>query len=345
MSSIVDVNGQPLTAQERASAVINSRRVILGPNDELMAPSPKKYDMPIRLLDKALRDDWKHWHISLVDDLRDFRGLNQKARRSVQMNLGFLSNLDGIQLSTLANNIQAHVTAPEYRMALTRQAYEELLHVLTYDHMITSLEMDPIETYNLFMTDEVLEAKNKHILKMAGILGNDFTGENFIRALCANQALEGIYFQMGFKRFYVLHKSGKMAGCAQDIRYIQRDEASHLQIFNSMWRDIRKENPEFFTAEVMKDCKEILRVAAEMEMVWNRHVNQGGQLGMTNEITDGSIMFGTNGVARAVGIEEPFPHVTKDPLAWTDSYLKEHGIENNFFETRVLEYEDKSIEW
>lgn len=345
MSRIVDLQGRPISAQERAAAVINSRRVILGPNDELMAPSPKKYDEPIRLMDKALRDDWKHWHVILIDDLRDFRTLNPKERRSVQMNLGFLSNLDGIQLSTLANNIQAHITAPEYRMALTRQAYEELVHVLTYDHMITSLEMDPIETYNLFMTDEILEAKNKHILKMANILGDDFTGENFVRAIVANQALEGVYFQMGFKRFYVLHKRGVMAGCAKNIRYIQRDEGSHLQIFNSMWRDVRKENPEFFTPSVMKDCKEILRVAAEMEMVWNRHVNQGGQLGITDEITDGSIMFGANGVARAVGIEEPFPHVKKDPLAWTDRYLKEHGIETNFFEDRVIEYEDRSLEW
>lgn len=339
MSSII------LTPQERALKVINNRRVILGENDELMAPSPKKYSAPIALMDKALRDDWKHWHVTLVDDLADFRRLDAKARRSVQMNLGFLSNLDGIQLSTLANNIQAHITAPEYRMALTRQAYEELVHVLTYDRMITSLDMDPIETYNLFMTDEILEAKNKHIIKMANLLSDDFTGENFVRAIVANQALEGVYFQMGFKRFYVLHKSGFMAGCAKNIRYIQRDEASHLQIFNSMFREIRKENPEFFGPEVMKDCGEILRLAAEMEMTWNRHVNQGGQLGITDAMSDGSIMFGTNGVASAVGIEPPFPQVTKDPFGWTDAYLNEHGIETNFFEDRVVEYEDKGLEW
>jgi ribonucleoside-diphosphate reductase beta chain len=339
MSSII------LTPQERALKIINNRRVIFGEDDELMAPSPKKYAEPIAIMDKALRDDWKHWHVNLVDDLADFRTLNPKACRSVQMNLGFLSNLDGIQLSTLANNIQAHVTAPEYRMALTRQAYEELVHVLTYDRMITSLDMDPIETYNLFMTDEILAAKNQHIIKMANLLGDDFTGENFVRAIVANQALEGVYFQMGFKRFYILHKSGKMPGCAKNIRYIQRDEASHLRIFNSMFREIRKENPELFTVEVLKDCGEILRLAAEMEMTWNRHVNQGGQLGVTDEISDGSIMFGTNGVARAVGIEAPFPQVTKDPLAWTDAYLNEHGIETNFFEDRVVEYEDRGLEW
>lgn len=334
-----------IDVQQQTLKILNGRRVILGERDDLMAPSPKKYDLPMEIMEKGLRDDWKHWHVTLVDDLAQFRELDKKTRLSVQMNLGFLSNLDGIQLGTLANNIGAHVTAPEYRMALTRQTYEELVHVLTYDRMITSLDMDPIETYNLFLTDEILEAKNKHIIKMANVLGNDFTGENFVRAIAANQALEGIYFQMGFKRFYVLDKRSIMMGCAQNIRYIQRDEASHLRIFNSMWNDVKKENPEFFTPEVLKDCGEILRLAAEMEMTWNRHVNQGGQLGITDEISDGTIMFGTNGVARAVGLPEPFPHVKKDPMAWTDSYLKEHGVETNFFEQRVTEYEDMGLEW
>jgi ribonucleoside-diphosphate reductase beta chain len=334
-----------LTPQERAIQIISNRRVILGTKDDLMAPSPKKYNAPMEIMDKALRDDWKHWHVTLVDDLSQFRTLDKKTQRMIQLDLGFLSNLDGIQLGTLAQNIGQHITAPEYSMAITRQCYEELVHVLTYDRMITSLEMDPIETYNLFMTDEILEAKNQHILRMANLLGDEFTGENFVRAMAANQALEGIYFQMGFKMFYVIHKRGLMAGCAQNIRYIQRDEASHLRLFNNMWRDVRKENPEFFTPAVLKDCSEILREAGNMEVTWNKHIIQGGILGVTNEISEGSIKFGVNGVARAAGLEEPFPEVKKDPLAWTDAYLNEHGIETNFFENKVVEYEDKGLEW
>lgn len=346
MSSLLNQFGQPMTAQERVSKIIEGRRVILGEKDELMAPSPKKYDTPMEIMEKGMRDDWKHWHVTLVDDLADFRALDKNTQRMIQMDLGFLSNLDGIQLGTLANNIGQHITAPEYRMAITRQAYEELVHVMTYDRMITSLEMDPIETYNLFMTDEILEAKNKHILRMANLVGDgNFSGENFVRALAANQALEGIYFQFGFKCFYVVHKRGKLAGCSQNIRYIQRDEASHLRLFNSMWRDLRKERPEFFTKEVLRDCFEILKEAGKIEMLWGKHIIGGGTLGLTNDMVDSSIGFGTNGVAQAIGLDKPFPEVNKDALAWTDTYLKEHGIEVNFFEGRVLEYEDKTLEW
>lgn len=325
---------------------IEDRRIILGPPDKLMSVSPCKYPEPMAILDKALRDDWKHWHVPLVEDLAQFRTLDKKTQLAVKRDLGFLSNLDGIQLHTLANSIGQHITAPEYRMAITRQAYEEEVHVLTYDRMITSLEMDQIEVYNLFATDELLRAKNEHIIKMAEVVGNSFSGENFVRAIALNQALEGIYFQTGFKVFYVINKRGGiMSGCAKNIRYIQRDETSHLRIFNSMWRGIKKENPEFYTPEVIKDCREALRLACMMEIEWGQHMVSGGILGMTNEIIEGTNKFQTNRVAAAIGEPPIFPEVTKDPMAWCDQYLKEHGIETNFFEDKVIEYEDKALVW
>lgn len=324
---------------------LEERRIILGPEDKLMQISPCKYREPMDILDKAMRDDWKHWHVTLVDDLAQFRTLDAKTQRAIKMDLGFLSNLDGIQLHTLANSIGQHITAPEYRMAITRQAYEEEVHVLTYDRMITTLEMDPIEVYNLFMTDELLRAKNEHIIKMAEIVGKDFSGPNFVRAIALNQALEGIYFQNGFKLFYVVHKRGLMGGCAKNIRYIQRDEASHLRIFNSLWRGIKLEYPEFFTPAVIKDCREALRLATEMEIQWGQHMIGGGILGMTNQIVEGTTKFQTNRVTAAIGLEPLYPEVTKDPMAWCDSYLKEHGVETNFFEDKVIEYEDRALDW
>jgi len=201
---------------------LEDRRIIDGPVDKLMQISPAKYRTPLDLMEKSMRDNWFHWDVPLVNDLNEFKSLDDKTKRAVQKALGFLSNLDGIQLNTLANSIGRYITCPEYRMAIVRQTYEEEIHVLTYDRMIVSLDMDQIETYNLFMTDELLKRKNEHIIRMAELLGNEYSGENFVRAVAANQALEGIYFQMGFKLFYVIHKRGKLGGCAQNIRYINR---------------------------------------------------------------------------------------------------------------------------
>lgn len=121
------------------------------------------------------------------------------------------------------------------------------------------------------------------------------------------------------------------------------DEMSHLRIFNSMWRDLKAERPELFTPQVLKDCRQIIKEAAQMEMAWGKHIIEGGILGLTDHIVDGHVMHNANMVVNAVGLEPVFPEVTKDPLEWTNTYLREHGIETNFFEDKVIEYEDAPL--
>lgn len=324
---------------------INQRRIIDGPEDKLMQISPVKYFKPMELLEKMCRDNWFWWDTPLNKDAQEFKTMEPKLKRAVQKALGFLSNLDGIQLNTLANCISRHVTTPEYRMAFVRQTYEEEVHVMSYDRMISSLELDAVETYNLFMTDNILRAKNEHIIKMAELLGSNYSGENFVRAIAANQALEGIYFNMGFKLFYVIHKRGLLAGCAKMIRYIQRDELSHLRLFNALWHDLRAERPELFTEAVLDDCRQIMREAARMEIVWGKHLIEGGILGLTDAIVEQHVKFLANKYAQAVGLGELFEGIKRDPLAWCDDYLAEHGVDTNFFEDHVIDYDDAALAW
>lgn len=323
---------------------VNARRVIDGPKDKLMQISPCKYRKPMDLLEKMQKDNWFATDVILVDDILQFKKEDPKIRRIIQKALGFLSNLDGIQLSTLGG-INRKITAPEYKMFIVRQAYEELVHVQTYDRIISTFEMDPIETYNLFMTDDILRAKNEHIIHMAELLGDGSTSEDTVRAIAANQALEGIYFNSGFKLFYILHKQGKYAGAAKGIRYINRDELSHLRGFNYMWHDIRAERPELFTEKVLEDCRNILRNAVDMEITWGKHMIEGGILGYTDPIIEAHTKFLGNKYAAGMNLGILYPEATRDPLAWCDDYMRENGVDTNFFEDHVIEYEDLSLAW
>lgn len=123
------------------------------------------------------------------------------------------------------------------------------------------------------------------------------------------------------------------------------DELSHLRMFNAMWHDLRAERPELFTKEVLKDCAQIMREAALMEITWGKHMIDGGLLGMTDEIVEGHVKHLTNTYAQAVDLGVIFPEATKDPLHWCEGYMREHGIETNFFESHVLDYDDKPLEW
>lgn len=324
---------------------INDRRIIEGPRDHLMQISPVKYPNAMRVLDKMMRNNWFHWDAPITDDVGQWKTLPENIRRAVQLDIAFLSNLDGIQFGNLMFNIGRHITAPEYAMAISRQAWEEAVHVISYETMIETLDMDPVETYNLFLNDEILRAKNEHILRMSQMLSREYTPENFVRALAGNVALEGIYFQAGFKLFYVLHRQGILPNCAKMIRYINRDESNHhLDLFYSLWRDLRAERPELFTPEVATDCRNILAEAARFEITWGTHMVGGGIPGYTPAMIDGHVKALADLYSQKLGLGTIFGQTT-DPMDWCEPYMRQHGVETNFFEDKPIEYEDKSLEW
>lgn len=324
---------------------INDRRIIEGPVDKLMQISPVKYDKPMRILDTMMRNNWFHWDVDLSDDSKQWPTLPDKIREAVRKALGALSNLDGIQLGNLTNNIGRYVTSPEYSMALCRQAWEEGVHVLSYQTMVETYDMDPVATYNLFMTDDLLKTKNEHILAQSAILGDDYSAENFALSIVANIALEGIYFNSGFKLFYVLHRQGMLPQTAKMIRYINRDEVSHhLRLFHAMWEDLRQERSDIFTPEVATKARKILENAARMEIAWGQHIVDGGIPGMSPDVVDQHVKYLTDFYSKNLDLG-PIFNQTHDPLAWCEAYMREHGVDTNFFEDKPIEYEDKSLDW
>ena len=93
----------------------------------------------------------------------------------------------------------------------------------------------------------------------------------------ANYILEGIYFYSGFSFFYALGRQGKMLGTVSEIKYIQRDELTHLALFQGIFREIRKENPELFTPDDRKP-RDMMRTAVEHEIAWGLYITKTNSL-------------------------------------------------------------------
>jgi ribonucleoside-diphosphate reductase beta chain len=96
--------------------------------------------------------------------------------------------------------------------------------------------------------------------------------QTFLKVLIANYILEGVYFYSGFMFFYNLGRNGKMPGSAQEIRYINRDENTHLWLFRSILLELKKENPELFTSENIYMCREMIKEGVEQEIQWGHYV-------------------------------------------------------------------------
>lgn len=327
---------QPINYSER----VNARRLILGPSDKLMAISPMKHAWAREIWRVMLANNWTPQEIDLSRDVACYKNdLTDAERFMYGKALAFLSNLDGIQFNNLIHNIGHHITSPEVSMLISRQAFEEALHVDSYATMIEAISLDPMSVYMTFERDGLLAEKNEHILRQSSKLGTEFSPHAFGLALVSNICLEGIYFFSGFFSFYLLARNGKMTGSADMIRYIQRDEeGTHLTLFVMMFKTLMQEHPEVFTPEFWAEARALIMDAVDLESKWGRYIVSGGVLGATDRIVDDYIKSLANERAAMIGMDALYPGV-KNPVPWVKDFSSIRGVETNFFEGKNTSYQ------
>jgi ribonucleoside-diphosphate reductase beta chain len=323
--------------------MINRRRLIDGPDDKLMCISPLKHKWAMDVFKLMRKNEWSPESIAMGNDRMDYLGKLDDAERSMyDKALAFVSNLDGIQFNNLITNIGVHITSPEVSMAVARQAYEEANHVLAYSLMAEAVSENPLSIYGMYESDAILAAKNKFIMTQSDELAGEFTPEKFALAVIGNICLEGIYFFSGFLAFYVLAKHGKMLKSADNVKYIQRDELTHLKLFVGMYQTLQRENPEVFTPEFFVKARRIVTDAVDLEVSWGKHIISAGVLGVTDPIVEGYIRHLANVRVAEIGWEPIYPG-QKNPIPWVDAFSKVG--DTNFFEGKPIEYQAGGLEW
>jgi ribonucleoside-diphosphate reductase beta chain len=189
-------------------------------------------------------------------------------------------------------------------------------------------------------TDERLLARNEFI----GNLYNDFLqhrdAKQLVRTLMANYILEGIYFYSGFMFFYNLGRMGKMPGSAQEIRYINRDENTHLWLFRNMILELKKEEPELFTPEDMEEYRQMLKHGVEEEIRWAEYCLGDTIEGLTFSSIKDYIEYLGNLRAAQLGFAPLFERNQEVPqsMEWVNTYSNANMIKTDFFEAKSTAY-------
>ena len=333
--------------------IVNKRRVINGYDDGLMQISPLKHPWAYEIFNTMIKNTWVPQEVPMQKDIstwNDPNGLTETEKNVFERSLAFVSNLDGLQTNNLACNIIRHITSPEVTLAITRQTYEEALHVQSYATMVEALALDPEKVYGLYRTDEQLYEKNKTVLrgvsKIADPLFKTGTFENdqlFLEACVGNIILEGIYFYSAFLIFYVLRRNNKMPGSAEMIQFINRDEDMHLKLFINITNAIKEEQPELWNDEFKARVTQNIKDAVEMEYGWGESCIQDGMLGLTRDSLKQYLQFVGDNRLRAIGL--PVIWKATNPFPWIDEFTQGSMIEVNFFEGTVREYQTGSLEW
>ena len=301
-----------------------------------------KYQWAYNLWEVMLNNTWFPKEVDMTQDVSDYKRLTDSEKMAYDKVLAQLIFMDSLQTNNLIDNINPFITSPEINLILVRQAFEEALHSQSYAVMVDSISQNSDEIYQLWRKDMMLKSKNDAIARVYENLSKNPTDENIVKAMFANQILEGIYFYSGFTYLYTLARSGKMLGSAQMIRFIQRDEVTHLILFQNMIKSTRRERPELFTQELLDEVYEMFREAVELESSWGKYITNGQILGLTDNIIEQYIEYLADERLKAIGMEKLYnvPH----PIRWVENFSSFNDQKTNFFEGNVANYSKGSLD-
>ncbi|WP_297433200.1 ribonucleotide-diphosphate reductase subunit beta [Sulfurimonas sp.] len=320
---------------------VNDRKVFGGNPTGIFELNNIKYQWAYNLWEMMLNNTWFPKEVDMTRDVNDYKQLTDAEKIAYDKTLSQLIFMDSLQTNNLIDNVNPYVTAPEINLVLVRQSFEEALHSQSYAVMVDSISTNSEEIYDLWRRDMMLKHKNDAIAAVYQELADHPTDENFLKACFANQILEGIYFYSGFTYLYTLARSGKMLGSAQMIRFIQRDEVTHLVLFQNLINTLRKERADLFTDELKADVYEMFRKATKLESDWGKYITQGQILGLTNDIVEQYIQYLADDRLNAVGLDKIYN--VSNPIKWVDDFAKFNDQKTNFFEGNVVNYSKGSL--
>ncbi|GAA7622269.1 ribonucleotide-diphosphate reductase subunit beta [Helicobacter pylori] len=320
---------------------VNERKIFGGNPTSMFDLNKIKYQWADHLWKTMLANTWFAEEVSMNDDKRDYLKLSTEEKIGYDRALAQLIFMDSLQTNNLIDNINPFITSPEINLCLVRQAYEEALHSHAYAVMVESISANTEEIYDMWRNDMQLKSKNDYIAQVYMELAKNPTEENILKALFANQILEGIYFYSGFSYFYTLARSGKMLGSAQMIRFIQRDEVTHLILFQNMINALRHERADLFTPQLINEVIGMFKKAVEIEALWGDYITQGKILGLTSSLIEQYIQFLADSRLSKVGIAKVYG--VQHPIKWVESFSSFNEQRSNFFEARVSNYAKGSV--
>ncbi len=332
---------------------INNRRIINGEDADVIQLHPMKHTFA---WDAYLAGNANHWlptEIAMQDDIELWKSddLTEDERTAFKTALGFFTTADSIAANNIVLALYEHISSPECRMYLLRQAYEEAIHTHAYQYIVESLGLDGSEIFNMYRENTSHHSKANFILGFnEGIFDSNFkTGtlkndQKFLENLIVfSLILEGIFFYSSFAVIFGFQRQNKLVGSAEQIQYIMRDESQHLNFGINMINAIKDEQPELWGEKFQSHIVELVRQATKLEYEYAQDVFPRGIFGMNADGFKQYIEHIADRRLSSIGL--PKQYNVKNPFPWMSEAV-DLSKEKNFFETRVTEYQTGgTLDW
>jgi ribonucleoside-diphosphate reductase beta chain len=334
-------------AGSEARVNVNDKRIINGQTD-VNQLVPFKYKWAWEKYLAGCANHWMPQEVNMSRDIalwKDPNGLTEDERRIVKRNLGFFVTADSLAANNIVLGTYRHITAPECRQFLLRQAFEEAIHTHAYQYIVESLGLDEGEIFNAYHEVSSIRAKDEFLLPFIHCLtdpafktGTLEADQTLLRSLIVFACvMEGLFFYVGFTQILALGRQNKMTGAAEQYQYILRDESMHCNFGIDLINQIKLENPHLWTAEFRADIREIFKEAVELEYRYAEDTMPRGVLGLNASMFKSYLRFICNRRCQQIGLDPLYPN-EENPFPWMSEMI-DLKKERNFFETRVIEYQ------
>ena len=328
------------------------KRIILGETD-INQLIPMKYKWAWQKFLDANANHWTPNEIAMGPDKQIYQtgGLTPSEQHMYKTTLAYLTTSDIVIMRNVEAATMQYITAPEVEIYLARQLYEESLHTWAYQHCLESIGMNEVEQaefYGLYRTEPSMHAKVQYAVNMTDAmdelqLKDQFDLEWFVKGLIFYYAcFEGGWFYNGFNPIFSLHRRGLMSGTAEQLQYIRRDEAMHVNFGLDLINQINIENPGVINC-LESEIYRMMHEVVKLEEPYAQYAIPRDIVGYNPRDHVEGLKWLLNTRARKLGLAEPFPGVS-NPLPWL-SEVADVRKEKNFFETRVTEYQIGQLNW
>ncbi len=342
------IGSQASAAPKIAQRVkLEDKRVINGSAD-VNQLVPFKYKWAWEKYLSGCANHWMPQEINMQRDIqlwKDPAGLTEDERLVVKRNLGFFVTADSLAANNIVLGTYRHISAPECRQYLLRQAFEEAIHTHAYQYIVESLGLNEAEIFNAYHEVASIRDKDEFLIPFINTLtdphfttGTPENDQKLLKSLIVFSCImEGLFFYVGFVQILALGRQNKMTGAAEQYQYILRDESMHCSFGIDLVNTIKMENPHLWTKEFRDEISVLMQKGVELEYRYAEDTMPRGVLGLNAPMFKEYLRFIANRRCQQIGIDQLYPGAN-NPFPWM-SELIDLKKEKNFFETRVIEYQ------
>jgi len=300
-----------------------------------------KYPQIEKITEKQLGFFWRPEEVDVSKDKADFHKLSKHEQHIFTSNLKRQILLDSVQGRAPNLAFLPIVSLPELENWVETWSFFETIHSRSYTHIIRNVYADPSHVFdNMLDIKQIIECGND-IAAYYDELINKPSKKSLWMCMMSANALEGIRFYVSFACSWAFAELKKMEGNAKIIKFIARDENTHLAGTTTLLKLMRREDKEMdkIAKETEKESTELFVKVIEQEKEWAEYLfRNGSMIGLNETILKDYVEWIGAKRMRAVGLVPPYKVPLANPLPWTEKWIAGGNVQVAPQETEISSY-------